>query len=87
MPEIKRKSGESFESLIRRFRYKIIQSGRLIQAKKVRFRSKKKSRLLQRASALRRTKIQSLKNELIKLGKIKEGDDMQQIKKLIEKIR
>jgi|YNPNPStandDraft_1061719.scaffolds.fasta_scaffold129137_2 ribosomal protein S21 len=74
MPEIKRKPSESFESLLRRFRYQIMRSGRLIQAKKVRFRVKKKSKTLERESALRREKIKALRDELIKQGKLKEGD-------------
>jgi ribosomal protein S21 len=76
MPEIKRKPGESFESLLRRFRYRVIRSGRLLQAKKVRFRSKKKSKPLQRKSALRREKIKALRERLIKMGKLKEGEQM-----------
>jgi len=74
MPETKRKPGESFESLIRRFRSQVIKSGRLIQAKKVRFRLKKKSKTLQKASALRRENIRVLKEHLIKVGKLNEED-------------
>lgn len=76
MPEIKRKPGENFESLLRRFRYKIIRSGRLIQAKKVRFRESKKSKTLQKASALRREAIKTLRDELIKKGKLREGEKL-----------
>ena len=44
MLEVKRKDGESFESLIRRFTKKTIQSGKILQAKKIRFFNKGKSK-------------------------------------------
>lgn len=74
MPELKRKPGESFESLLRRFRYRTIRSGRLIQAKKTRFRIKKKSKTLKKASALRRERGRELREHLIKTGKLKEDE-------------
>ncbi len=82
MPEIKRKPGESFESLLRRFRYRVLRSGRLIQAKKVRFRIKKKSRTLKKSSALRRERVKELRERLIKTGKLKEDEplDLRKIK-------
>ena len=57
--EVKRKDGESFESLIRRFTKKTIQSGKILQAKKVRFFNKDKSKRAQKEGALRRRNISS----------------------------
>lgn len=68
MAEIKRKQGESFESLIRRFNRKVQQSGRLIQSRKIRFYKPEKSRNLQRQSALRRLEIREQREYLKKLG-------------------
>jgi ribosomal protein S21 len=49
--EVKRKDGESFESLIRRFTKKTIQSGKILQAKKIRFFNKGKSKREQKDGA------------------------------------
>lgn len=68
MAEIKRKQGESFESLIRRFNRKVQQSGRLIQSRKIRFYKPEKSRNLRRQSALRRLDIRDEREYLKKLG-------------------
>ena len=37
MAEAKRKKNETFESLLRRFNKKLMQSGKLLQAKKIRY--------------------------------------------------
>ncbi len=70
--EVKRKKGETFESLMRRFSRKVQQSGRLIQAKKIRFHTRTKSRNLRRASALRRAEIRARVEYLKKIGKMKD---------------
>jgi len=72
MPEIKRKKGETFESLLRRFTRKVLESGRLIQAKKIRFYERPKSKTKKRADALRRLEIQKEREYLKKIGKLKE---------------
>jgi len=72
MAEIKRKRGETFESLLRRFTRKVQQSGRLIQAKKIRFHAREKSQTKKRADALRRLEIQEEREYLKKIGKLKE---------------
>jgi len=72
--EVKRKDGESFESLIRRFTKKTIQSGKILQAKKVRFFTKDKSKREQKDSALRRKNISSRFEHLKRIGKIDEFD-------------
>jgi ribosomal protein S21 len=52
--EVKRKPGETFESLLRRFTKKTIQSGKILQAKKIRFHQKAKTDRARKESALMR---------------------------------
>lgn len=70
--EVKRKRGETFESMMRRFSRRVQQSGKLLQAKKIRFHTSEKSRNLQRASALRREEIKKKRDYLKKIGKLKD---------------
>lgn len=69
MVEVKKKDGESFESLLRRFNRKIQQSGVLIRARRTRFYDRPKSKNLQRVSALRRRASQEKREELKRQGK------------------
>jgi ribosomal protein S21 len=73
--EVKRKRGETFESMMRRFSRRVQQSGKLLQAKKIRFHTSDKSRNLQRASALRRQELGKKREYLKKIGKLKEEFD------------
>jgi len=68
--EVKKKDGESFESLLRRFNRKIQQSGVLVRARKIRFYAPGKSRNLLREDALRRAVNKEKREELKKLGKL-----------------
>ena len=68
--EVKRKDGESFESLLRRFNRKIQQSGVLVRARRIRFYEPTKSRNLLREDALRRAENREKREELKKLGKL-----------------
>jgi len=68
--EVKRKKGETFESLVRRFSKKIQQSGRLLQSRKVRFHERKKNKTAVRAAAARRNEISSKREYLKKIGKL-----------------
>ena len=72
MAEVKRKKGESFESLIRKFNKRMQQSGKVLQAKKVRYLESKPNKNLQKKLALRRLKIAKQKQYLSKVGKLKE---------------
>ena len=72
MLEVKRKDTESFESLIRRFTKKTIQSGKILQAKKIRFFNKGKSKREQKDGALRKNTINSRFEYLKKIGKMDE---------------
>jgi ribosomal protein S21 len=70
--EVKRKKGESFEALLRRFSRRIQQSGRILQAKKVRFYHGDKNATATKAAALRRNEISVRREYLLKTGKLKE---------------
>lgn len=70
MVEVKKREGESFESLLRRFNRKIQQSGVLVRARKIQFYEPPKSRNLQRESARRRQQLSQEREELKKMGKL-----------------
>lgn len=72
MAEAKRKKGESFDALLRRFNRKIVESGRVLQAKKIRYHSKDKSRNAAKVSALRRKELREKRDYLKKIGKLRE---------------
>ena len=72
MAEVKRKKGETFESLLRRFSKRMMQSGKLLQAKKVRFKTKEPNKNLAKKLALRKLKIKQQKEYLKKIGKLVE---------------
>ena len=70
MVEVKRKEGESFESLLRRFNRKIQQSGVLVRARRIRFYIPSKSRNLLREDAARRAVNREKREELKRMGKL-----------------
>jgi len=70
--EVKRKKGETFESLIRRFSKKVQHSGRLIQCRKIRYHAKKKNKTAAKAAAKRRQEITAKRDYLKKIGKLVE---------------
>ena len=72
MVEVKNKGNEPFERMIRRFTKKIIQSGKLLQARKVRFKKKEKTKREYKEAANHRNKVQDERDYLKKLGKIEE---------------
>ncbi len=75
MVEVKKKDGESFESLVRRFSRRTLQSGRLLQAKKIRFFQKPESSLMKKEGALRRKKNRAQREYLKRIGKLDETQD------------
>lgn len=70
--EVRKKDNESSDSLIRRFSRKVQQSGVLLQARKVRYYERKKSKRRVREQAQRRAELQAERERLIKLGEIDE---------------
>lgn len=72
MVEVKKKKGESFESLARKFSKRIQQSGKVLQAKKIRYKEQVVNKNKRKALKLRRLEINATKEFLKKTGKIKE---------------
>lgn len=72
MAGAKKRKGESFESLLRRFKFRIQMSGRLLQAKKVRFHKRKPNKTAIKRSALRRLELERYYEQLRKMGKLPE---------------
>lgn len=72
MVEVKRKEGETPESLLRRFTKRVQQSGVLIRAKKNRFYERPKNKRAQKEDALRRKALREEKDYLRKIGKLDE---------------
>jgi ribosomal protein S21 len=72
--EVKRKKGESFEALLRRFSKRMQESGRMIQAKKIRFHVSPKSKNAEREAAVRRIYLGARREFLIKSGQKTEED-------------
>lgn len=74
MVDVKRKKNESFEGLIRKFNKRIMQSGKVLQAKKVQRLAKKINRNKRKSLALRRNEIQTRTEFLRKTGQLKEEE-------------
>lgn len=72
MAEVKRRKGETFDALLRRFQRRVQSSGKLLQAKKVRFLKKEGSRNKRRESALFREEKKQEYEYLLKTGQLKE---------------
>lgn len=70
--EVRRKKGEAFEGFLRRFNRVLIHSGRLIEARKIRFFKRDKSKSQQRESALRRKDFTEKQEYLARIGKLPE---------------
>lgn len=72
MIDVKRKRGESFEAMLRRFSRRVQLSGTMRQARKIRFHDEGKSKTAVRKSALRRLELQKQYDKLKKMGKLPE---------------
>lgn len=90
MVEVKKKDGESTESLIRRFTKRVQSSGVLLRAKQGRYYATKKSKLEKKGDAARRGLIKEKKELLRKVGKLDDFIDPRRpnkkgtIKKLLQ---
>lgn len=73
MTEVKKRKGESFDSLFRRFKQRLQLSGRILQAKKIRFYKEEPNKTEMKRSALRRMELEKYYDELKKMGKLPEG--------------
>ena len=72
MAEVKRKKGETFEAFMRRFQNRMRESGKILQAKKIRFFKKEPNKNRRRDSALERNRRTQVRDYLKKIGKLKE---------------
>lgn len=70
MSEIKRRKGESFESFIRRVKRRWLQSGKLLEARKVQFFTEKKSKNLRKKKKVEFLQKVSKTNYLRKTGRL-----------------
>lgn len=70
MADVKRKKGESFEGLYRRFSKRVQQSGRILSARKLRFFAAKPNKSKQKQSALRRLALGSKREYLLRTGQL-----------------
>ncbi len=84
MIQVKKKDNETSESLIRRFSRRIQQSGVLVNARKKRFQSKKKSKQKQRDDALYKTKIRKEINKLKKMDEFN-NETLKRLRKKMNK--
>jgi ribosomal protein S21 len=67
--EIKKQSGDSPQSLVRRFTQTVQKSGILLRVRQNRFKSRPKSRQLKKRAALRREELKKEYEMKRKLGK------------------
>lgn len=72
MAEVKRKKGETFDALLRRFQRRVQSSGKVLQAKKIRFLKKDGSRNKRRESALFREAKRAEYEYQLKTGQLKD---------------
>lgn len=72
MVDVKRKKGESFESLLRRYSRRMQQSGRALEARKFRFHASKPTKNKLKVSALRREEIRKKRDYLMRIGQLVE---------------
>ena len=72
--EIKRKKGESFEAVFRRFTRRVQQSGKTLTVRASRFLEKKPKKNRRHGSALRRLEMGAKREYLLKTGKVREED-------------
>lgn len=84
MIEVKKKDRESSESLIRRFSRRVQQSGVLVQARRSRFKTDKKSRREKREGAMYKDKVRKIVSKLKKMGKFDEESFRNVKKKLVK---
>lgn len=73
--EVKRKKGETFDALMRRFQRRYQQSGRGIQMKKIRFYADDPNQTKRRTAALRREVLKVRYEYDRKTGALKKEDE------------
>jgi len=71
---VKRRKGESFEGLYRRFSRRVQQSGNMLQTRKIRFHESEPNKAKVKRSALRRIVTGVKRQYLIRIGQLDETD-------------
>lgn len=72
--DIKRKKGESFEAMFRRFSRRVQSSGKMLTLRGSRFFARTPNRNKRRQSALRRLEMGAKREYLLRSGKLKEEE-------------
>lgn len=70
--DVKKKKGERFDSLLRRFNKRVIESGKVLQARKIRFHERNQNQRRLKERALRRLEIVEKREWLRKTGQLPE---------------
>jgi ribosomal protein S21 len=70
--EVRKKERETTQSLIRRFTKNVQQSGILLQARKIKFKKRKKSDTAKKRAALRKVMLKKEYEKMEKMGNPKE---------------
>ncbi|MEK7452339.1 MAG: 30S ribosomal protein S21 [Patescibacteria group bacterium] len=70
MVDVKRRKGESFESLLRRYSRRLQQSGKVLETRKLRYHSSEPTKNKLKASAIRRNEIRVKRDYLSRIGQL-----------------
>lgn len=70
--DVKKKKGERFDSLLRRFNKRVIESGKVFQARKIRFHERSMSASKSKGKALRSISVTEKREWLRKTGQLVE---------------
>lgn len=70
MVDVKRRKGESFESLLRRYSRRLQQSGNALEARKLRYYAADPTKNKQKVSAIRRLEIRDKREYLARIGQL-----------------
>lgn len=70
MVEVRRRKNESFDSLLRRFSRRVVESGKVIQVKKIKYHQGKPNKNKVQQSALHRQRTRQHHEFLKKVGKL-----------------
>jgi len=68
--DVKRRKGESFESLLRRYSRRLQQSGNALEARKLRSYKPAPTKNKQKVSAIRRLEIRDKREYLARIGQL-----------------
>ncbi|MFH1367133.1 MAG: 30S ribosomal protein S21 [Patescibacteria group bacterium] len=84
MVEVRKRDGESAESLIRRFTKRLQQSGKLLRVKKGRYFQPPKNKRQVKDEALRRKILRETKDYLKKIGRLDDIRDQKKIGQILK---